>query len=419
MSQLTTANIALKQAVFVGSDVDLKEAVRVAILSKYTLEMMEEVPHIWPDSIDLVLIEYNGSDDNIFEKINLILTLSKGVPIYALLKNKDVDFIIEASHQGVQGFIECPNEIFHILSILHMQERRSKGKNGNVSTFFSLKGGVGCTAIATNVAATISKITEGRSVIVDLNMPLGDISLYLNMEGDRLYTITDFIYNLNRFDENLIYKSLSRHSSGLYLLPLPFDIGELETLNSELITKIIGLLRKYFDHVIIDCSSDLSDVTLSCLDESDNVVLVCEPSLSSLRAVNSVIKLTQRLGYAKDSIKLIVNRNLLEQDEMIEEVISLIEVDSVSRVNNDYITFNESLKEGRIIEEYNNKTKVYFQMKGIAKMLHNGSLNIETAALASENPAGSFLAKIKTRALNKLIKNPENSSVTKEDAKWG
>lgn len=419
MSQLTTANIALKQAVFVGSDVDLEEAVRVAILSKYTLEMMEEVPYIWPDSIDLVLIEYNGSDDNIFEKINLILTLSKGVPIYALLKNKDVEFIIEASHQGVQGFIECPNEIFHILSILHMQERRSKGKNGNVSTFFSLKGGVGCTAIATNVAATISKITEGRSVIVDLNMPLGDTSLYLNMEGDRLYTITDFIYNLNRFDENLIYKSLSRHSSGLYLLPLPFDIGELETLNSELITEIIGLLRKYFDHVIIDCSSDLSDVTLSCLDESDNVVLVCEPSLSSLRAVNSVIKLTQRLGYVKDSIKLIVNRNLLEQDEMIEEVISLIEVDSVSRVNNDYIAFNESLKEGKIIEEYNNETKVHFQMKGIAKMLHNGSLNIETATLASENPAGSFLAKIKTRVLSKLIKNPENSSVTKEDAKWG
>ncbi|BBN58927.1 AAA family ATPase [Hydrogenovibrio marinus] len=387
--QLSTASIALKQAIFIGQDEDLEEAVRVSIMSKFQMERMDEVPHVWPDSIDLVLIEYDGEPKWVLEKIGQILTLSKGVPLYVLLKKKDADFIIEANHQGVQGFIECPNEIFHILSILHMQERRRKGKNGNVSSLFSLKGGVGCTAIATNLAAQISTMTENRTVLVDLNMPLGDTALYLNMESDRLYTITDFIYNLNRFDENLIYKSLSQHaSSGLYLLPLPSDIGELDNLNSDMIKTIVQSLRKYFDHVIIDCSSDLSDLTLSCLDESDNIVLITEPSLSSLRAVNAVIRLTQRLGYLKDSLKLIVNRDTSNQDDMMEEVIEALEVDKIARVSNDYISFNESLKQGVLLKDFNPQSKVNRQLNCIANMLHNGSvtMDVQDDVVPTANP---------------------------------
>ncbi len=378
MSQsLSTSSIGLKQALYFGHDDDLREAVRVSIMSKYTVDTMSEVPHIWSDEISLVLLEFNGNAHAVLEKVSQVLTLAKGVSVYVLLKDKDVDFIIEASHQGVQGFIECPSEVFHILTILHMQDRRRQGKNGNVSSLFSLKGGVGCTALATNLASHLNDLTEGRTVLVDLNMPLGDTSLYLNMEGDHLYTLTDFVYNLNRFDEDLIYKSLSRHKSGLYVLSLPSEVGELDNLSGELVKTIINSLRRYYDHVIIDCASDLSDLTLSSLDESDNIVLVAEPSLSSLRAVNSAIQVTQKLGYIRESIKLIVNRNNSVGDEMLEEVIGALDIDTVARVANDYIGFNESLKEGRLLKEFNPDALVNKQLLNIASMLHNGGLQLE------------------------------------------
>jgi pilus assembly protein CpaE len=402
MSQsLSTSSLGLKQALYFGHGDDLKEAVRVSIMSKYTLELMNEVPQVWPDEVDLVLLEFNGDADSILEKVSQVLTLAKGVSVYVLLKDKDVDFIIEASHQGVQGFIECPSEVFHILSILHMQDRRRQGKNGNVSSLFSLKGGVGCTALATNLASHLNDLTEGRTVLVDLNMPLGDTSLYLNMEGDRLYTLTDFVYNLNRFDENLIYKSLSRHESGIYVLSLPTEVGELDNLSGGLIKTIINSLRRYYDHVIIDCASDLSDLTLSCLDESDNIVLVAEPSLSSLRAVNSAIQLTQKLGYIRESIKLIVNRNTSDLDEMLEEVIDALDVDTVARVANDYVGFNESLKEGRLLKEFNPDALVNKQLLNIANMLHTGSVQlepvVERATPETNESLFSFLLPLKSR----------------------
>ncbi|MDX1796942.1 MAG: hypothetical protein R3219_09465, partial [Hydrogenovibrio sp.] len=119
------------------------------------------------------------------------------------------------------------------------------------------------------------------------------------------------------------------------------------------------------------------DVTLSCLDESDNIVLVAEPSLSSLRAVNAVVRLTQRLGYLKDSLKLIINRHHSNGDELMEEVIEAMEVDKVARVNNDFINFNESLKEGRLLKDFKPEAHVNSQLNLIAHMLHNGSLNVE------------------------------------------
>lgn len=204
-------------------------------------------------------------------------------------------------------------------------------------------------------------------------MPLGDTSLYLNMENQRLYSLTDFVYNLNRFDENLIYKSLSRHESGLYVLSLPSEVSELDNLNGELIKTIIHSLRRYYDHVVIDCASDLSDLTLSCLDESDNIVLVAEPSLSSFRAVNTAIKLTQTLGYLKDSLKLVLNRSASQQDEMLEEVVKDMDVDTVARVSNDYRAFNDSLKEGRLLKDSHADSVANFQLKRLANLLHNGA----------------------------------------------
>lgn len=396
---------SLKHALYFGQDADLFDAVKLSVQSKYLVEKLSEVPHIWPEEAELALIEYDGESDAVLKQINDMLTLAKGTAVYILLKKKDADFIIRANHQGVQGFIECPAQVFNILSILHMQDRRRLGKNGNVSSFFSLKGGVGCTALSTNIASHISDMSQGKTVLVDLNMPLGDTSLYLNMESQRLYTLTDFVYNLNRFDEDLIYKSLSCHESGLYLLPLPTDMNELDHLSGDVIKTIIQTLRRYFDHVVIDCASDLSDMTLSSLDESDNIVLISEPSLSSFRAVNTALKLFQSLGYLRESIKLVINRSNCQKDELINDVIESLEVDTVAHVSNDYVALTESLKEGCLLKNSQKNSMVNQQLLNLANLLHTGSFD-EKLALCQ------LTSKTKAKGLSKWFTTKAKSKKT-------
>jgi pilus assembly protein CpaE len=194
--------------------------------------------------------------------------------------------------------------------------------------------------------------------------------LYLDMDETRMYTVTDFIHNLTRFDENLIYQSLNQHSSGLFVLPLPNDIAELDVINGQMIKSILEVLRKFFDHIVIDCASNFSDAMLACLDESDHIVLVTESSLSSLRATNKALQIARRLGYSDETIKLIVNRHQAKSDDYVDQVISAFKIAQVFYVNNDFLLFNESLKNAVLIADFSKESRVNAQLNLIANALH-------------------------------------------------
>lgn len=369
MSILSVAYRDLAQALYIGRDEQVIQQVKFAINSKYDLYTLDHVPDE-AVSVQLVLLEFAGDIDLGLAQINDLLVRAKGTQIFVVLLEKNADFMLRASHLGVRGFIDAAQDIEHILSVMHMQERRREGKSGYVSAFFSLKGGVGKTALATNIAADIDRLTPNHCVLLDLNVPLGDSSLYLDMDETRMYTVTDFIHNLTRFDENLIYRSLNQHASGLFVLPLPSDIAELDTLNGQMIKSILQVLRKFFDHIVIDCASNFSDVMLACLDESDHIVMITESSLSSLRATNKALQVARRLGYNDETIKLIVNRHQNNSDEYVDQVIDAFKIAQVFYVENDFLLFNESLKNAILINDFSRDSHVNEQLNAIAKALH-------------------------------------------------
>ncbi|MDR9497576.1 MAG: AAA family ATPase [Hydrogenovibrio sp.] len=375
MNSVVPNDIAQQKAAYFGDDEGLFQSVARAVESKYVLESLPELPRVWDEDVALIFLEFDGQNQKtLLTWISTLIGLSRGARIFILLKQADSDFIVRAIQKGAQGVIEVPGQIDEILSIIHMQDRRKTGKNGKLTVFYSLKGGVGCTCLGTNTAAFISELTKGRTVLVDTNIPLGDTLLYLSMENQKVYSISDFIHNENRFNEELIYESLSQHEeTGLFVLPLPQDINELDLIDGEKIKKILTTLRHYFDHVVVDTSSDLSDVTLGCLDEADNIALVTEPTLSSLRAVNEVLKIAEQLGYSKEIIKLIVNRYDDVSQVDLDEIIEGLEVKDVTKITSDFDTYNESLSQGKLVQFYDAQHISNDELYRLANLLHNDS----------------------------------------------
>ncbi|UQB43067.1 AAA family ATPase [Thiomicrospira microaerophila] len=369
MSMLSVGYKNLSQALYIGKAQIIINQIKFAISSKYELYVADAVPEELTE-VDLVMLEYNGDDEAALANIHQLLTVAKGVDLFVVLVKKDADFMLAASHLGVRGFVDAEKDIEHLLSVIHMQDRRRDGKTGMISCFFSLKGGVGRTALATNIASNIDAMASNHAVLLDLNVPLGDTSLYLDMDENRMYTVTDFIHNFTRFDDKLIYKSLNQHPSGLYVLPLPAEIAELDSLNGHMIKNILEVLRKYFDHIVIDCADNFSDVILSCLDQADNIVLVSETSLSSLRATNKGLQVIRRLGYNEAAIKLIMNRYHAGSDTYLNQIIEALQVPTVFYVNNDFMLFNESLKNAVLINAFSKESVVNQQLVRIAQDLH-------------------------------------------------
>ncbi len=371
-----TSEVVQRHALLISREPELFRQMSEALLPLYSLLMEPSPPQLWPDDLELVLIDANSNDEEILELVRDCASLSRGLAPFLLLRDRDAELMLKATRAGAQGFIELPHELPHALSVIHMEERRRRGKGGMVSAFFSLKGGVGCTSLAVNTAHHLSQMTVGRTVVVDMNMPLGDIAFYLNVQEDMLYSISDFVRNLERFDEKLIFDSLCRHDSGIYLLGLPSNFEELEHLTAASVRAALNTLRQYFDHVVIDGSSDLNPVMLSCLDDADTIVLVTEPSLSSLRAAQAVYELGQRLGYPEEKLRLVLNRHTAVGENIVDLVLAAMELPVSARITNDYQHFLESMNDGVLLHSYTPDTEPDRQIRALAQMLHHGSPTI-------------------------------------------
>ncbi|MDA3971985.1 MAG: AAA family ATPase [Desulfobulbaceae bacterium] len=360
-----------KKALYIGNNGELFAEVEKNLSLSYDLIHEEISSSRWSGNADLVLIEAIGIDtEQAIATIPGVRDIVGDVPVFMIIDKRDGDALLRASRLGAQGFIEAPDDLPDILSILQRGQRYSQGSySGEISTFFSLKGGVGCTTIAVNVAQHLALKSGGSTVLVDLNMPLGDTSLYIEHDNKESYSLNDFILNINRLDEGLLKNALARHASGLSYLGLPPKLEELESITDANIKMVFSVLKRYFNHIIVDCASDLSPVTIACLDSSDHIFLVAEPSLSSMRAIRVANDTCLQLGYPDTRQKLILNRKTSTNSAVMDDLLSALNVPVAAEINNDYITCLEALQQGQLLNDFAPDSIANAQLKAIATYL--------------------------------------------------
>lgn len=189
---------------------------------------------------------------------------------------------------------------------------------GRVITFFSTKGGVGKSVISTNCAVALAKLTDKKVVIIDLDLQFGDIGIMYQMTPE--HTIYDMIQVIDQLDKDMLQGFLAVHSSGVRALLAPVRPHESDSITSVHIKKILGLLRQFFDYIIIDTPPMFNDVTLTALDESDLIYLIATMDMPSIKNIKLAIQTLKQLGYPPEIVKFVLNRAdskvLLEADEV-------------------------------------------------------------------------------------------------------
>lgn len=382
-----------KKALYIGTGGELFEEVAKNLALIYDLTREEIRSTQWTGKTDLVLIEAIGIDtEHAIATIPGVREIVGDVPVFMIIDKRDGDTLLRATRLGAQGFIEAPADLPDILSILHRGHRYSKGTySGEISTFFSLKGGVGCTTIAVNVAQHLALKSGGSTVLVDLNMPLGDTSLYIDHDNKESYSLNDFILNINRLDEGLLQNALARHASGLGYLGLPPKLEELESITDANIKMVFSVLKRYFNHIIVDCASDLSPVTISCLDSSDHIFLVSEPSLSSMRAVRVANDTCLQLGYPDTRMKLILNRKTSTSSSVMDDLLSALNIPVAAEIDNDYITCLEALQQGKLLNDFAPDSMTNAQLKAIASYLLQGEQQANSLPAPQPTKKNSWL----------------------------
>ena len=244
--------------------------------------------------------------------------------IFVTSNYSDSDTILKAMRAGGREFIMKPIKAEDLLNAMRTvirirnQQFHVNGIGGKLVTVFGVRGGVGATTLATNLGVNIAQQTGESVVLVDINLHLGDLALFLDIVPK--YSIADIAYNLEDFDPAVLKTVLPRHASGIWLLAGSPAIEDSDTLTRKQFEHILLLLKSQFHHVIIDLSKVFDELTLKALDDADTILTVFTPEIPSVSNTLKTIKIFRRLEYSEEKVKLIVNRcdalNMIPEDEL-------------------------------------------------------------------------------------------------------
>src|SRR5208283_5231818 len=103
------------------------------------------------------------------------------------------------------------------------------------------RGGVGCTSLAVNLGCNLAQEPNNNVALIDLDLALGDADVALDLMPD--YTLADVALNIDRLDMTFLRRSLSKHATGLSLLPHPVQMEDISLIHEDHLQRVIGLLR--------------------------------------------------------------------------------------------------------------------------------------------------------------------------------
>jgi pilus assembly protein CpaE len=180
-------------------------------------------------------------------------------------------------------------------------------ERGHVISVSSMKGGSGKTVVATNLAVALARRSPDPVALIDVDLQFGDVAVMIRLNPQR--TIVDALAAVERSDAQFLRSILATHDpSGLLVLPAPLDPALAERVTERDMHAIIGMLRTFCSHVVIDTPAHFNDVVLAALEASDDIVVVAGMEVPNIKNTKLGIQTLRRLGIPESKLKLVVNR---------------------------------------------------------------------------------------------------------------
>jgi pilus assembly protein CpaE len=219
---------------------------------------------------------------------------------------------------------------------------------GKIFSFFSPKGGGGSTTLATNLAILIHRTTKLKTLLVDLDLELGESALVLGIQPR--FSFVDFVENFRRMDAGLLASYIDHHASGIDLLSAPVEPDKAESVTADQIRRILAFLRQHYDYIIVDTPRSFAPSTLVVFEQADLLFLVSVADLQSLRNIQRGIPLFKRvLTKGNEQVRLVLNRYDPRDSITIEDVERSLGLKVFWKLSNDYEAIMESVTAGRPI----------------------------------------------------------------------
>jgi pilus assembly protein CpaE len=201
-----------------------------------------------------------------------------------------------------------------------------------------------------------------------MNTLFGEIPLFLEIAPK--FHWGEITKNIERLDDTFLGNVLTRHRSGVQVLPSPAYLNGHVRPTPDIMSKLLGLMRRMFDYVIIDAGQSTNDTALKVLGISDSLLLITILSLPCLANTNKMIKSLTDLGYVlPEKIKVVLNRYVKKSDISIEDAEAGIGKELFCTIPNDFNATMAAINNGKPLLEIAPKAEISKTFMGLANSL--------------------------------------------------
>ncbi len=270
-----------------------------------------------------------------------------GIQIIAIGRTCDNQVLLECMRAGIREFATAPfdrnmlEECFlHVLSGLQARPVKSMATD-KVFCFIPVKGGVGATTVAMNVAAALSKDAQGSVALADFDLAGGILRFLLKLSNGN--STIDAIDRAASLDENFWPQLVTR-------------VGGVDVLHSGAmnpsaqpeaahIHRLLEFMRRNYESICLDISSRCDGLALEAMAEARKIVMVCTPEAPALHMAREKLDYLEQMQLASRCV-VVLNRCTKRPVLTLSEVERILGVPVFASLPNDYQSVQRALHEG-------------------------------------------------------------------------
>ncbi|MEE9296394.1 MAG: AAA family ATPase [Phycisphaerae bacterium] len=256
----------------------------------------------------LVVANLDPAPDGIMSSVASISGGHPDITFLAVSTRDDAGLIKSAVRSGFSDIIKLPEEVERLAEEIGKIRLGVEGHGGagRIISVLGSAGGVGCTTVAVNLAVELADKSGKEVALVDLNFQFGHVAMMLDLEIQ--HSIANLCSEGKTIDERVVQKAVTKHKSGVHVVPRPRNFEETEGLTAESCVPLITLLRQMYPFVVLDGPSCSDPTALSVLEITDWNLLVVQPLVTSARNAKRILSALEKYGFKGQALKAVCNR---------------------------------------------------------------------------------------------------------------
>lgn len=346
---------------------------KISIVSpnKNTMESLRTLLHGWDGSLrltvtaggtelagrvadqehpDVLIVESVRHDEEELLPLERVTTRHPSMAVVMLSPNQSPEFLRHGMRIGLREILAAPVSKDALLEAIGRIQQRialssAPSRKGRILTFIGCKGGSGATFLSTNLGYALAEQEQKKVAFIDLNCQFGDASLYVS-ERSPASTLADVTRQVHRLDEAFLAASMIQVLPNYYVLAAPEQPEQALHIRPEQIDALLWVAASHYDVVVVDAGRVLDEVTVRAMDQSDTIFLVLQLTLPFVRDARRLLRAMGSLGYGKDKIKLLVNRNEKKGMITVEDVAQALRQEVFMSIPNSFGTVADSINQG-------------------------------------------------------------------------